>query len=100
METLLLIGSGNAVYREDALRICAAHYALVLLHDYPITWQKPYVQDYFHAPLARFALVLTIARQLNKRYHFAGVFTYNEAHVELAAAVAHALHLPHNPVWS
>lgn len=100
MDTLLIVGSGSAAYREYVLRSLAAHYELVLLHDFPITWQKPYVKEYICAPLTRHTLAISVARQLQKRYRFAGVFTYSESFVELAAAIAQALQFPHTSVDS
>lgn len=96
MDTLLVIGSGSQSYREYALKALAEKYAIVLLHTSPLSWQKPYVIDTAQVVLSDKDSVLDAARQMAKKYMLAGVFTYDEPSLEIAAIVAQDLHVLHN----
>jgi biotin carboxylase len=98
MDPLLLIASGSQFYREYSLQAVSRRYPIVLLNDKPNTWQAPYLLDFIQAPLTRRDVVLEEAARLQKRYHFTGVLTYDEAFVEEHAAVAQMLQLPANSV--
>jgi biotin carboxylase len=94
MATLLVIGSGQDVYREYTFRAASGHHSLVLLQEAPITWQGRYVVDAARVPLSDPDLVCDAARALDRMHHFDGIFTFEEASVETAAVLAHALGLP------
>lgn len=96
MSILLLIGSGEQLYREYTLCSAAERYSLVLLQEKPITWQKQYLLDSAQVPMDDRATVLAAARSLAEQYPFAGLLTYEELSVELASAIAAELHLPYN----
>ncbi len=96
MKPLLVISSGNQTYREYAFRSIAERYAIILLNDKPKTWQAPYVLDFVQVTLTDHKAVIATARALAERYQLAGVFTYDEPFVEIAAEVAKTLNLPYN----
>lgn len=98
MEHLLVIGSGSQSYREYALKALAEKYAIILLHSDVLHWQKPYIVDHTQVVLADKDAVLVATRQMAQKYVLAGVFTYDETAIEIAALVAQDLHLLHNDV--
>jgi len=96
MKKLLMISSGNRLYREYALRSIASHYEIVMLHDQPETWQKPYVVDFRQVPLTDYAVVMSAAQDVAHKHHLDGVFTYDEPSIEVTAMIAKELALPAN----
>lgn len=98
MEHLLVIGSGSQSYREYALKALAEKYAIILLHSDLLHWQKPYILDHTQVALTDKDATLAAARQIAQKYELAGVFTYDETAVEIAALIAQDLHLLHNDI--
>jgi biotin carboxylase len=94
MATLLVVGSGQDVYREYTFRAARGRHSLVLLQDAPVTWQGRYVVDAAQAPIADSAAACAAARALDRQHHFDGIFTFEEASIETTAVIAGALGLP------
>ncbi|HEV7664447.1 MAG TPA: phosphoribosylglycinamide synthetase, partial [Chloroflexota bacterium] len=94
MATLLVLGSGQDVYREYTFRAAQGRHSLVLLQDAPISWQRRYVVDAVQSPLTDPDVACETARALDRQHHFDGIFTFEEASVETTAIVARALGLP------
>lgn len=94
METILVIGSGTAPYRQYSLSAMASRYALVLVQEDAITWQAPYIVDSERAAMADPGAVAAAAGRLADRHRIAGILTYEEPSVELTAAAAAELGLP------
>ncbi len=90
---LIVFGSGQVEYREFMLQRMARRYDILLLSTGPITWESPYIKE--HATIVPDDAHATrfIAAELGKRHHVAGVLTYFEPFVELAASVAQAIGL-------
>lgn len=93
---LLIVSSGNRIYREYALRSIATHYDLVLLHDEPLTWQEPYLIDFDQIDITDKEQVVAAARAMARRHQIAGILTYDEPSLEVTAAVAENLQLRHH----
>ncbi|MBA2681890.1 MAG: ATP-grasp domain-containing protein [Ktedonobacteraceae bacterium] len=93
---LLIISSGNRIYREYALRSIATHYDLMMLHDEPLTWQEPYLIDFKQIDITDKEKVLAAARALAQRHQIAGILTYDEPSLEVTAAAAENLQLRHH----
>jgi biotin carboxylase len=94
MATLLVLGSGQDVYREYTFRAAQGRHSLVLLQEAPISWQRRYVVDAVQTPLTDPDIACETARALDRQHHFDGIFTFEEASVETTAIVARALGLP------
>ncbi len=97
MKTILVLGSGAAIYREYILAAAARRYRLVLLQADPPTWQRPYVADHALAALDEPEAVIDRARTLAIHHRLDGVLTYEEGTVPAAAAVAAEFGLAHSP---
>ncbi len=95
METILLIASGDRLYREYVCATIAKTYRLVLVQSAPATWQRPYIVDGLLACLDDEAAVLAAARSCGDRHELAGVLTYDETRVRLAAEIAAQLGIAH-----
>ena len=87
---LVLVGGGEAAFREYALRAVAARAQVVLLADRPPTWETRYCAEAVVADLADSDAVLRRLRAVGAD----GLLTYDERYVELSARLARALGLP------
>jgi biotin carboxylase len=95
MDTILLIASGDRLYREYVCGAISKAYRLVLVQSAPASWQRPYIVDELVANLDDEAAVLVAARACAERHALAGVLTYDESRVRLAANVAARLGIAH-----
>jgi carbamoylphosphate synthase large subunit len=95
METILLIASGDRLYREYVCAAVSKAYRLVLVQSQPATWQRPYVVDELVANLDDEAAVLTATLAYAEHHPLAGVLSYDETRVRLAASVAAHLGIAH-----
>ncbi|GAA2688183.1 ATP-grasp domain-containing protein [Streptomyces lunalinharesii] len=98
IENILVIGSGDQHFREYALRGLAKRYHVLLIAQTPTSWQSPYAADYREVELADKAQVLAAAQDLAARHQVAGVITWDEMQVAVAAEVGVELGVPTMPV--
>ncbi len=94
MKPLMVVGSGDAGYREYALAAMAAHAPLVLLDRREPTWQQRYLRDFQLVEQAGLAGLLDAARDYASRHELGGVATYDERFVEPVAQLAEEFGLP------
>lgn len=94
-DAILLIGSGDRLYREYVCASIARTHRLVLLASTPASWQRPYVVDAVEACLDDDDAVHAAARACHARHGLRGVLTYDETRVVLAAEVAERLGIAH-----
>jgi carbamoylphosphate synthase large subunit len=94
-DAILLIGSGDQLYREYVCAAIAPSHRLVLLESAPASWQRRYVADAVHVDLNDADAVLTAAQDCSRDHNLRAVLTYDETRVRLAAEVAAHLGLPH-----
>ncbi|HEY0166908.1 MAG TPA: ATP-grasp domain-containing protein [Jatrophihabitans sp.] len=87
---LLLIGSGEAAFREYALRSVSQRADIVLVNKSAPTWEAPYCVDSVVVDLDDFPAV--IERLGTSAVD--GVLTYDERYVELSAQLTELLHVP------
>lgn len=90
---LMVFGSGQVEYREFMLQRMARRYDILLLTTGPITWEGPYIRERVPIVPDDDEATRLIAAELVKRHNVAGVLTYFEPFVELAADVAQAIGL-------
>ena len=95
MDTLLVLGSGQQVFREYILKTAAARQPVVLLQEQAPTWQRPYIVDWQCVPMADADQAIAAARQLAERHRLSALLTYDETAVELAATIGLILGLPY-----
>jgi biotin carboxylase len=87
--TILIIGSGFArVYREYALSSIAERYDVVLLDDVAPTWQAEYLADHLVVALDSWSAASEAVQLLAGKHRLAGVLTWDERWLELAARIA------------
>ncbi|MCC9306049.1 ATP-grasp domain-containing protein [Kitasatospora sp. RB6PN24] len=91
---LLVVGSGDPLYREYALAGLAENHTITMIDRSPATWQAKYLVDHAVAPLDAVDQVAATARELSGRHHFDGVVTWGEFAVPAAARAAAELGLP------
>ncbi|MFI1312428.1 acetyl-CoA carboxylase biotin carboxylase subunit family protein [Streptomyces albidoflavus] len=91
---LLVLGAGDHIYRAFPLREFGARHDLVLLDTQPPAWARPYVTDALAVDLYDHQAVTRAVTEIALRQPLAGVTTYLEHHVELAAQLAKELGLP------
>jgi biotin carboxylase len=94
-DAILLIGSGDRLYREYVCAAIARRHRLVLLASTPTTWQRPHLVDSIQVPLDDADAVLAAARHCAIAHRVRGVLTYDETRVLLAAQIAAALGIAH-----
>jgi biotin carboxylase len=87
---LLLIGSGEAAFREYALRSVARKADVVLVNKSAPTWEAPYCADSIVLDLNDFPAAIQRLRTCTVD----GVLTYDERYVELSAQLTELLGLP------
>ena len=98
IENILVVGSGDQHFREYALRGLAERYRVLLIAQTPLSWQSPYAADYREVELQDQAQVLAAAKDLAALHRVAGVLTWDEMQVRVAAEVAAELGVPAMPV--
>jgi biotin carboxylase len=92
---LLLLASGDEEYRGYMLKRLAESYTISLLSPDPLTWERSHIADYALIAADDEPGIFRQADSLAARHRFAGVLTYHEPCVELAARIALHLGLPH-----
>jgi biotin carboxylase len=92
---LLVLGSGDREYRGYMLERIATRYDLALLSPDPPTWERRYIAEHRPIDPADAGSVIRIAVEVAQRRPVAGVITYHEPCVELAAVIGRRLGLPH-----
>jgi hypothetical protein len=92
---LLVLASGQAEYRQYMLERISRRYDIVLLTPEPVTWEHPFVADSKVVATGDDQATLAAASALAQRHRFAGVLTYHEPCVGVAALVAESLGLSH-----
>ncbi|PPF66680.1 carboxylase [Rathayibacter tritici] len=96
--SILIVGSGiSEEYRGYALRSVAEAYAVVLLDDAAPTWQRPLIAGSAQADLSDGPSAVHAALALARSHPIAGVLSWDERRIELAAVIAAELGLPHSP---
>ncbi|MET9083193.1 ATP-grasp domain-containing protein [Streptomyces sp. NPDC004237] len=92
---LLVLGAGSRPYREDSLRGLAARHQVVLADVELPHWTRPFVRGHLTVDLSDSETALTAVKEFAARTPgLAGVCTYMEHHVLLAARIAEQLGLP------
>ncbi|WP_258348092.1 ATP-grasp domain-containing protein [Saccharopolyspora gregorii] len=94
---LLVLSGGQSEYREYMLGKIAERYPIVLLTPDPVTWEREYITAELRIDPADTAEIVATARRAAQRYAVAGVLTYHEPCVELAAVIAAELGVPRCP---
>lgn len=92
---LVILSAGQSEYREDILRRISDRYRLVLVAPEPVTWEKPYIIDHEIVDAADTEGFIAAALRFSERYPVAGVYTYDEWCVEMAARIGETLGLAH-----
>jgi phosphoribosylamine-glycine ligase len=96
---ILVIGSGYRPFREYALRGLAERYRVVLIGEGPLDWQPAYTVEHREVRDIHDGLeVLAAAEELAARAPLAGVITWDEMLIALAAEVGAKLGVPTMPV--
>ena len=88
--SLLVIGSGEAGFREYALRAMAAKAGITLASKNPATWETAYCQTCLVVDLDDRAAAIERLRTVSVD----AILTYDERYVELTAELAELLRLP------
>lgn len=88
---LLLIGTGERHYRQDALKSLADRYSVLLLDDTAPTWQQPFLTGHQVADLSDTTALRAVATSLATAHDIGGVLTWNPAATVPAAAIAELL---------
>lgn len=91
---LLVIGSGDQLYREYMLASAAGEHPLWLIDDKKPTWQTPYLDGWSVADIGDPVVLLAAARQVASQSRIDGVFCYYEPAAPAAAHVVASLGLP------
>ncbi|MFJ5645836.1 acetyl-CoA carboxylase biotin carboxylase subunit family protein [Streptomyces sp. NPDC093223] len=91
---LLVLGSGSQPYRQHSLSRLAARHPLVLADAEPPQWTRPYVRHQLLVDLTDTEGTAAAVKDLAEKMQLAGVCTYLEHHVELAAHLAAQAGLP------
>ncbi|MGW3835911.1 ATP-grasp domain-containing protein [Streptomyces microflavus] len=92
--TVLVVSSGDEVYRRYCLEQVAAAYRIVLVSGTPPTWQDQLVADWEAAEMSDPDAVVTAGRALAARHDVAGVLTWDEYQLVPTARLARLLGLP------
>jgi biotin carboxylase len=91
---LILLGSGDREYRGYMVESIARRYRLILLSTRPPTWERPYLADHAEVDPSNVPAVRAAAATMARRHDVAGLLTYHEPCVELAASIGRELGLP------
>lgn len=93
-DTLIVLCAGKDEYRGAMLRRIAEHFTLLLVNPDPPTWEASLCADVRVVEASDTEQYVAAALDLAAKYKVAGVFTYYEWCVEIAARVAQDLGLP------
>lgn len=96
-ETILVIGSGYATFREYALSGLSDSFDVVMILRTEPDWQRSWITGHRVADLSDPLAVLAAARDLASEHPVSGVLTWEEKLLETAAGVGDALGLPGLP---
>lgn len=96
-ETVLVVGSGYAEFREYALSGLSAAFDVVMICRSEPDWQLRWITDHRVADLSDPLAVLSAARDLASRHRIAGILTWEEKLLETTAGIGDALDLPGLP---
>ncbi|HTZ42491.1 MAG TPA: ATP-grasp domain-containing protein [Jatrophihabitans sp.] len=92
---LLLISTGDRLFREYLLEPISRHYRIHLFLAAAATWESAYVDEVtVLGDTLDAAEMIAAARELDARDHLDGVLCWDEARILAAATVAEALGLP------
>ena len=97
-QALLILSAGQREYREYMLERLKRRYRLVLLSPWPVSWEQEHISDQELIDPADTRQIIAAAERMAARHSIAGVLTYYEPCVELAATIGQHLRLPHCPV--
>ncbi len=92
---VLILGAGQREYREYMFDKLSRRYRLVLISPDPLTWESKYVIDHVEIDPSDSERIIAAAEELARERELAGVLTYYEPCVELAARIGRNLGLPH-----
>jgi ATP-grasp domain len=87
----MILGSGQAEYRQYMLARIADHYDIALVTTSPVTWERPFLIAHEQAAEIAPTAIRAAAAALAKRHPISGVMTYHEPFVEIASAIAQTL---------
>ncbi|MFE9138000.1 ATP-grasp domain-containing protein [Streptomyces sp. NPDC007355] len=93
---LVVLGAGNRTFRGYGLKHIAAHHPVALIDDQPPAWAEDHVALSITADLTNGEAVTKAVADLDVDRGIAGVLTYTENHVVLAARLAQHFALPGN----
>lgn len=96
-ETVLVIGSGYAEFREYVLSGLSAAFDVVMICRTEPDWQRRWITGHRVADLSDPHAVLSAARDLASRHRLAGILTWEEKLLETTAGICDALDLPGLP---
>ncbi|MDX3376562.1 ATP-grasp domain-containing protein [Streptomyces sp. ME02-6991-2A] len=91
---LLLLGSGDRRYREYIVAAVSGHFRLWLLDAHEPSWQLPYVEGASLLDTKSLVELVAEAEKVMRQLPVAGVFTYDESLVHVAARLAESLGFP------
>jgi glutathione synthase/RimK-type ligase-like ATP-grasp enzyme len=92
---LLVLGAGSQLYQAHCLeRITAAHPTVLVDDSAPPEWAEPYIVGFLGADLRAADEAVAAVKEFAAERPVAGLMTYMEHHVELAARLAQDLGLP------
>lgn len=91
---LLVLGAGSQPYKEHCLDRIAAVHPVVLVDDSAPQWASPYLAGHLGVELRASDQVAAAVKEFAAERPVAGVMTYMEPNVELAARLAQNLGLP------
>lgn len=93
----IVVGAGNQQFRSYGLRSIGERFSVALLDERPPAWAMTYAAVSRAVDLHDHEAVFAATRELGYRHEIAGVMTYMEHHVHLAARLAEHLHTPGSP---
>ncbi|MEE1736437.1 ATP-grasp domain-containing protein [Streptomyces sp. BE147] len=91
---LLLIGSGDRLYRGYALKALADRYRVILIDAAEPTWQKPHLTGHRVADPADLEALRGAVQELAALHRIGGVLSWNEFAVVHTALIAESLGTP------
>lgn len=98
LPVVLVVGSGDRLFRQYLLEGVARWTDVLLLDPAPITWQQPFLIDGRCVDFGDPAAVLTAAKDLACAHQVNGVMTWDEKLVVPAAKIARSLGVAAMPV--
>lgn len=91
---VLLLGAGSQLYTRHCLERIAASHPIVLVDSTAPTWTTSHTAGFLSVDLRAPDLAAAKVKEFASERPVAGVMTYMDQHVELAACLAQALGLP------